>query len=136
MNDDDFMNELQELTKNMTKEFSTNEKSTQSVKDSSTPSFNNGNVNTNKNDNFNFDLNFEGNEGDYMKEIEKLLSMGMGMDMGNMQIDDSDPQTKEMMKLLSKLIFKIFTIFKIFISTIKNKLIFFINRRKFKRPRN
>jgi hypothetical protein len=46
-------------------------------------------------------MNFEGNEGDYMKELEKLLSMGMG-GMGNMQFNDSDPQSKEMMKLLRK----------------------------------
>src|SRR5690348_10174590 len=96
MNDEDFMKELQELTKNMSKEFSTNEKSTQSVKDTPTPTFNNNTFNQFNN----FDMNLEGSEGDYFKEIQKLLSGAGNM---NFDIDDSDPGVKDMMKLLSKI---------------------------------
>lgn len=93
MNDEDFMNELEELTKNMTKEFN-QEKPNQSAKENT-----NSNPNEKKFD-LNSDFNFQGNEMDYMKEIEKMLSMNMGgLDLGN--IDDSDPKTKEMMNLLS-----------------------------------
>jgi hypothetical protein len=86
MNDEDFMNELEELTKNMTKEFSTNNKS----------STGNLEINQKKEEN-ELGFNLNGNEMDYMKEIEKLLSMS-----GNLKLDDeADPQTKEMMNLLS-----------------------------------
>src|SRR5690348_14442603 len=94
MNDEDFMNELEELTKNMTKEFS-QDKSNQSVKENTI-----GCSTNEKKPDFNFDFNFQGNEMDYMKEIEKLLSMGMGG--MNFQVVDSDPKTNEMLNLLSK----------------------------------
>ena len=100
MNDEDFMNELQELTKNMSKEFSqVQSQSTASVKAPSTSN--------NMND---FGMNFGASEGDYMKEIEKMLGGFSGLGgLGNvsgmdLNLDESDPQTKEMMKLLSKLI--------------------------------
>lgn len=85
MEDEDFLNELEQLTKTMSQEYS---KSNVSVKESSkTPN------NLEKD----FQLNFAGTEGDYLKAIEKML----GSDM-NFKVDESDPQAKEMMKLLSK----------------------------------
>ena len=97
MNDEDFMNELQELTKNMTKEFASEKEK------SSSGSIPIGNTGSNKNPLGNdFSMKFEGNEADLMKELEKMLGGIGGLSGMDMNFDDSDPQTKEMMKLLSK----------------------------------
>ncbi len=100
MNDEDFMNELEELTKTMTKEFS-QEKSSQSNKDNIQNNRGNSSNSGNLPKDFNFGMDFEGNDMNYMKEIEKLLQMGMGIDF---KVEDNDPQTKEMMNLLSKIL--------------------------------
>ncbi len=84
MEDQDFINELEQLTKTMSQEFS-NVKS--NVSERETPS---------KQQEKDFQMNFAGTEGDYLKAIEKML----GSDM-NFKIDESDPQAQEMMKLLS-----------------------------------
>ena len=102
MNDEDFMNELQELTKNMTKEFASEKEKSMS---GSNPVGGNSTTGTNnraqpfEND---FGMKFEGNEADLMKELEKMLGGMGGLSGMDMNFDDSDPQTKEMMKLLSK----------------------------------
>ena len=46
----------------------------------------------------NFKMPFisEGNEDDYMKEFQKLFT-------ADIQIDENDPESNEMMKLLSKI---------------------------------
>jgi len=87
MNDEDFMNELQELTKNMTQEFSMSKVASVKEGSNSKPE-----IDKMKD----FDMNFGGSEADYLKEIEKMFQGQMNFD-----IDDSDPQAKEMMKLLS-----------------------------------
>ena len=92
MNDEDFMNELQELTNTMSQEFSASK--VQSVKSS--------NSNHESDKLKDFDMNFMGSEGDYLKEIEKMFAGQMKFD-----VDESDPQAKEMMKLLSKIIFSL-----------------------------
>jgi hypothetical protein len=89
MEDQDFLNELEQLTKTMSQEFS-NPKSSMSVKETSKDS-------KLKDPDKDFHLAFEGTEGDYFKAIEKML----GSDM-NFKLDESDPQAKEMMRLLSK----------------------------------
>ncbi len=89
MEDQDFINELEELTKTMSQEFS-GSKSNLSVKE---PSKDQRNAHQAEKD---LQMNFAGTEGDYLKAIEKML----GSDM-NFKIDESDPQAKEMMKLLS-----------------------------------
>ena len=104
MNDEDFMNELQELTKNMSKEFSqVQSQSHASVKAPSTSN----NINLGQGNINDFGMNFGGSEENYMKEIEKMLGgfSGLGgLENGmDLNLDESDPQTKEMMKLLSKL---------------------------------
>jgi hypothetical protein len=94
------MNELQELTKNMTKEFAAEKE-----KSSSGSNLLGGNSTTGSNKNLpgnDFGMKFEGNEADLMKELEKMLGGMGGLSGMDMNFDDSDPQTKEMMKLLSK----------------------------------
>lgn len=100
-NDEDFMNELQELTKSMSKEF-TQDKSTASVKPNSYSDLNSAYPMPGSNL-LNMDMNFEGTEKDYLKEIEKLIGNFGNMNSGlDLNLDDSDPQTKEMMKLLGE----------------------------------
>ena len=89
MEDQDFINELEELTKTMSQEFSAS-KSNLSVKE---PSKDSPQANQAEND---FQMNFSGAEGHYFKAIEQILSSNM-----DFKIDESDPQAKEMMKLLS-----------------------------------
>ena len=107
--DDDFVKELEELTKGLEKEFineiktentlkTTSIKNEQDAQKPTTP-------NTSKMDPFDFFKNLD-SDGDLMGGIEKLLNM---KDMKDFNInpldsmDESDPQTKEMMKLLSKI---------------------------------
>jgi hypothetical protein len=100
-NDEDFMNELQELTQSMSKEF-TQDKSTASNKPNSYSDLNSAHAMSGSNL-FNMDMNFEGTEKDYLKEIEKLIGSFGNINSGlDLNLDDSDPQTKEMMKLFSE----------------------------------
>lgn len=119
MSDDDFLNELEELTKNMTKEFAAEkDKSTSGQNNTGQTRINGANSNSSNFPN-DFGMKFDGSEADIMKELEKMLGGlgGLGGLSGltgmDMNLDDSDPQTKEMMKLLSKkyvyLIHKILT---------------------------
>lgn len=106
MDNDDFMKELEEITKNMEKDFS-QESNTQDKK-----IINNiKNISQSQNPmDFNMNLLNEGNEELMMKELEKLLGsfanmgdtakMGNLGDFNNLNINAEDPETKQMMKLL------------------------------------
>jgi len=105
------MNELEELTKGLEKEFFKDAKTQNSTKTSldkkeSTDIPKPSETNQQKQNNpFEFFKNLE-DEGDMMAGIEKLLNMKDFNDINMNQIEsleDSDPQTKEMMKLLSKI---------------------------------
>jgi hypothetical protein len=106
--DDDFVKELEELTKGLEKEFLNEFKSESSLK--STSVINNSDApkqttpSDSKKDPFDFFKNLDGDD-DLMGGIEKLLNMKDLKDFNLNPLDsieESDPQTKEMMKLLSK----------------------------------
>ena len=91
MNNDELMKELEELTKSMEQELikeNTNIKIEQPINPK--PNMNN------PFSNFNMPFMSEGNEDDYMKELQKLLT-------NDIQIDENDPESNEMMKLLSNI---------------------------------
>ena len=87
MNNDELMKELEELTKSMEKELikeNTNVKIEEPTNHKPTNPFSN----------FNMPFISEGNEDDYMKELQKLLA-------SDINIDENDPECNEMMKMLS-----------------------------------
>lgn len=106
--DDEFVKELEELTKGLEKEF-INEikpdnkiKSTVDKKEINITKQSESN-DSNTNNPMDFFKNLDEND-DLMAGIEKLLNMKDLNEMNINQadkIDDSDPQTKEMIKLLS-----------------------------------
>jgi hypothetical protein len=113
--DDEFVKELEELTKGLEKEFlneiqSENKiKPTVEKKDSTIPLQIESNDSL-KNNPFDFFKNLDDND-DLMAGIEKLLNM-KDLNLNQTEkFDDSDPQTKEMIKLLSNKFVFIDTIF-------------------------
>ena len=106
MEDENFLKELEEMTKTMEKEFS-NENVSSGNKIISNKS--SGNLNSVNSSNFpghniDFNMNFDGNGENYMKELQKLLQMNTngGMNFNDLDdIDENDPQAKEMFKQLS-----------------------------------
>jgi len=84
------MNELLQMTKNMEKEMS------QTPENTNNSNINKDNIAKVSNSPMDFNMPFDGNEDNYMKELEKLLKNNQNFDL-----DDSDPQTKEMLKLLN-----------------------------------
>lgn len=97
MDDAEFLKELQEMTKSMQDECKNEAK-----KENGAPKTNVNTNNFNLNDNsfnpfgnFNMPLNFSGNESDMLKELQNLINM-------DLNIDESDPNVKDLMGQLSK----------------------------------
>lgn len=94
MDEDELIKELQELSNNIElelaqqKEAQPAEKSKELQENSNVP---------NKQNNNPLDFNMFGNEADYLKEIEKMLSLNLE---GDTNIDDT--KTHEALKLLGK----------------------------------
>lgn len=92
MNNDELMKELEELTRSMEHDFL---KENQNTTTNKQPESNNTNqFNNNPFANFSMPYVGEGNEDAYMKELQKLLNV-------DLDVDENDPECKEMMKLLS-----------------------------------
>ena len=104
--DDDFVKELEELTKGLEKEFINDIKSESTLKTTSVKNEQDtqkhATPNASKMDPFDFFKNLDG-DGDLMGGIEKLLNMKDFNVNPLDSMDESDPQTKEMIKLLSKI---------------------------------
>lgn len=100
MNDDEFMKELEEVTKDLEKEYNAvkpttnNTQQSQSLPNmSSYPSFDPNMMNMqNLFQNFDF-----GNDSNNIAQLKKLFS----------EFDDGDPESQEMIKKISKLLFNV-----------------------------
>jgi hypothetical protein len=88
--DEEFMKELEQLTQTMQQEMA---KETITPKPSDNTSKTSGSTPFG---NFNMPFISEGNEDEYMKELQKLLMSGLNLD----SFDTNDTQTAEMLKML------------------------------------
>ena len=102
MDDAEFLKELQEMTKSMQDEFEKESKKENGAPKQNNINNNNTNNNFNPFGNFNMPMNFTGNENDMLKELQNLIN-------ADLNIDDSDPNVKNMMDQLSKKFLKLDT---------------------------
>jgi hypothetical protein len=96
MDNDQLMKELEELTKDLEKEMNAPEHATQQIDNK--PPVSNNLQNNNQNNipkPFDFNIHMNGNEEQYLNELEKMLNMNLNAE------DSSDPQAKQAMKALS-----------------------------------